>query len=249
MKAILFFFLIIYFTTCMNAQTCGFGCLGLSGFFAGYSAQFYKPEGLNQYVENRIYGPNQTSIDNHPEFSLLKGFKFGANIFRAKFSSFFLSAKGFYQYLKESKNVKSKIATGEIDAEYEVKLNYYGAAFDFGFPIIGGLDLKILEAGLIMQTSNFHSFIKLNDEVVEDKTFINYERKINYYLGAGLIYQLIPNYISLEATTSYNFFDEGKMIDYKNEFMKNEKENKEIDKMIAAGGLNYAIQLNFGLPL
>ena len=60
-----------------TAQTFGFGCLGLSGFYAGYSQQEYNASGVNSFVLTQT-----VLIDpaNKIEFKKLTGYRIFAII-------------------------------------------------------------------------------------------------------------------------------------------------------------------------
>ena len=100
------FFLILIFNYQILPQSFGFGCLGFVGGFGGFSYQQYKPDGLNRYVANFNSSFSEYIDQNMSDFGTATGYRVGINVFRAKFSGFFVTAKGFYQQLLEDHSAR-----------------------------------------------------------------------------------------------------------------------------------------------
>ena len=131
------FFLI--FAESIQAQSFGFGCLGLSGFYGGYTQQQYVAEGIDDYVQLNNSG---TQIDPSIKFKEGTGFRIGANLFRAQWDPVFITLKGFYQFMKEGhhtngniNDVNSDIPSGVLKKDYQLTMNYWGVGLDFGIPL------------------------------------------------------------------------------------------------------------------
>lgn len=227
-------------------QTCGFGCLGLSGIYGGYSFQKYDAEVLNYLLESKV-SINGFTKDNI-KFGDGKGFRIGGNIFRAKFKGIFLSAKGYYQFLRESQNLdvydNSNLSGVSELYDYNLKINYWGFGVDVGIPLLTFLDLKLLEGGFNFYNIDLIEKISDNDGTREIK-YENEKNDTGYYLGTGLIIHVIPDYISIEGTAQFNFFD----IDEFNEEGGERTFSSENKSLISNKDITYTVQLNIGLPL
>ncbi|MFH1198462.1 MAG: hypothetical protein V1720_22355, partial [bacterium] len=123
-KIVCLFVVLNIMTGNMLAQTCGFGCLGLSGFYGGYSYQQFNADGLNQYLNSTLLDIVNDDVEQI-EFKEGRGFRFGANIFRAKFDDYFITAKGFFQFLKEEKT-RSGNLNSNLQKKLELQMNYWG---------------------------------------------------------------------------------------------------------------------------
>lgn len=224
------------------SQTFGFGCLGLSGFYAGFSEQQYKVDGINQYIKLNYYGPVPKS---NIEFKKGTGYRIGANIFRAKFNNFFISAKGYYQFIKENHEQSANDQNSVIKNKYQLSLNHWGLALDVGVPLFSLVDFKVVEGGVIFNNIEFlHTTFRDENQLSE----IKYEpqtNKVNYYIATGLIIHIIPDYISLEGTASYSFLKVDQM-DLKSELLTGPT---KISNSVSKGGLMTTVQLNIGFPL
>ncbi len=228
---ILLLTLLLSLTT--KAQTCGFGCLGMSGFYGGYTVQEYDAVGLNDIVSKEI--PNESF---KTKFGRAKGYRVGANIFRANFSGFFVTAKGFYQFLDEAHQYKLSSDT----KDYKLKLNYWGLGLDLGFSVFSLLDLKLIEGGATIYTTKFE-ISQGNNSVV--KKYEDIKTDLSYYVGTGLIFHLVPNYLSLEGTAFYSIFQIDKLEDAKGQSLNEVGSNP----IIAGKKFGVTVQLNLGLPL
>lgn len=226
----------------IKSQTFGFGCLGLSGFYAGYSEQKYSVDGLNQYIKLNNYGPAPQS---NFEFNKGTGYRIGANFFRAKFDYLFITAKGYYQFIKENLDQKSTSQTDVIKNEYQLSMNHWGLALDIGIPLFSIIDLKVIEGGILFHNVEFlHSVFK-NDVQLSENKYEPQTNKVNYYIGSGLIIHIIPDYISIEGTASYQFLKIDELIN-KSELQTSPT---KIFNSISKGGLITSVQLNIGFPL
>lgn len=247
MRKVLFYTIIITLAQVipnnLRGQSCGFGCLGLSGIYGGYSFQEYDANNLSDYL--RISNPSNIET---PEFSKGNGFKLGANIFRAKFDGFFISAKGFYQFLEE--NYEVEVNAGALQKEkYEFSTNYFGFGLDFGIDIVDVISLKLLEGGLTFHDAELKVTNTYFDTSVQDLSlkFTNDKLRIGYYLGTGLILHLIQDYVSIEGTAFFSF--------YNVDNLSRESVNNDIvyllpedSKTISSGGFGASVQLNIGFP-
>jgi len=228
--------LIIIFTGSLFAQTCGFGCLGLSGVFGGYTYQSYETDGLNLYAKN--------NLGLKDSFGKGKGFRVGGNIVRAKFDNYFVTVKGFYQFLKEEKYVQN-IRVQAVKNTYQLKANYWGVGLDMGIPLCDIIDLKILDTGVTFNQTDFEiRQISANGEIAYNK-FENEGSDIGYYVGIGLIFHLVQDYVSLEGTTYFNIMKVSNLEDDSG----NKLLSKNSPDLISKGGFSFIVQLNIGFPL
>lgn len=223
------------------AQSCGFGCLGLSGIYAGYSVERYKLDGLNNTLNAQL-----SSLGNNEnvfKFHEMRGIRFGANIFRAKFSNFFITAKGYYQFLKNTQNTEAKNSLGKKTMESELLLNHWGFGIDLGFPLFSFVSLKLIDGGVNLYTSEITNRYNVTDQTVESN-FKYSSMTTGYYIGSGLIIELIKNYISLEGTAYYQMVSINNIVDDSgNKFPSTDGKTKFVDE----GGISATVQLNVGI--
>jgi len=238
------FIVFILFSISIHAQPFGFGCLGLSGFYAGYSQQYFATGGINEFVAQRL-STTLPSADKI-EFKKGTGYRIGANFFRAKWDKFFLTAKGYYQFLKEEHQVSGPPQTGQITDKYQLTMNHWGVGLDFGVPIFWVLDWKIFEANVTFFNTEFIEESLIDNVSQGQIKYTPDKNKLGYFLGSGLILHLVPDYVSIEGTAGYNFItieamnnDSGSTIPIQN----------STKKAIEKGGLSVTIQLNVGFPL
>lgn len=229
----------------ISAQSCGFGCLGLSGIYGGYTVQNYDAKNLTDFVKSQL----SDDIES-PDYGQGTGFKVGANIFRAKFDGFFISAKGFYQFLEE--NYQVEVNTQFVDNEkYEFSSNYFGFGLDFGFDIVNLISLKLVEGGLTFHDAEFRVTTTLKDDAVSiNETSLKYTNdklKIGYYVGTGLIIHLIQDYVSIEGTAFYSIYDINNL---SRETISGSVAGllPQGQKTISSGGFGATVQLNIGFP-
>jgi len=228
----------------VSGQTCGFGCLGLSGFYAGYSAQFYDMKTLNDLLSYKMeqFGFENTDIN----FETGYGARFGANIFRAKFNNYFLTAKGYYQFLKEEKSVSEEINSLSSSYNSKLELDHWGVGVDFGVPLFNILDWKIVEGGITFYRSKLENTFRINDEIIDHETYNEEKINVGFYVGTGLIIHLIRDYISIEGTAVYNQLELGNLVDNDGNYLLNPASSLSI---MDRAGVTATIQLNIGVPL
>ena len=246
---ILLVFLLISFPQVINAQSFGFGCLGFVGGFGGYSHQQYKPIGLNNYVHN-FNAINSEYIENEMnEFGRATGYRVGINVFRAKFTGIFLTAKGYYQQLSEEHNAIVIPTAVTFNYDYNLKLKSWGVGVDLGIPITNYLSWKIIDGSLLINSARFTKTTNSSQGTSIEK-FDNDKTELGYSVGTGFIIDLVEDYISIEGVASYSQFsiDKMKAEDGSGNFEFN-NQNGSADKFIDSGGFNAVVQLNLGFPL
>lgn len=228
---ILFFFSVVV----LKAQTCGFGCLGMSGFYGGYTIQEYDADALNSVIASEIPQDAFTK-----KFGRAQGYRVGGNIFRAGFSGFFVTAKGFYQFLNE----KHTYELSSSSKEYKLSLNYWGLGLDFGFPLFSFFDFKLIEGGATIFSSKLEISNGTHEKNV--KIYETIKTDLSYYIGTGFVFHLIPNYISIEGTAFYSIFNIDDMEDAQgNKFVV----SNLTGTVFSGKKFGATLQLNLGLPL
>ncbi len=238
----IYFFILIFFVlnSKIQPQSFGFGCLGLSGFYGGYSQQEYKADGINLFAQQNYNGP---LANNDVKFQKGTGFRIGANIFRAQFDDVFISLKGFFQFLKEEHEVVDELSQEILKNKYKLSMNHWGLGIDFGFPVFSFLDLKLIDGGVAFYNSDFEYQTLLNDEQKIEQKFSPEKPKIGYYVGTGLILHLIKDYISIEGTAAFSSITIDKMLSDKDETLPMNSKTA-----IEKGGFTGTVQLNVGFP-
>jgi hypothetical protein len=243
------FLMLLIFSATSLAQSFGFGCLGFVGGFGGYNYQQYKPDGLNRFVDN-FNSQYVDYIDTKMEhFGKASGYRVGVNVFRAKFTGFLFTAKGFYQQLhEEHTSLVYQTAIG-IDYEYDLKIRSYGIGIDLGIPVTSFLSWKIVDGSLLINGAKFTKTI--NSSAGTDVSKYNNEKtELGYTIGSGFIFEIVKNYISLEGSASYTQLTIDKMINENgSEFLYSTDKKIYPEKFIEAGGFNAVVQLNLGFPL
>lgn len=224
-----------------QAQSFGFGCLGLSGFYGGYTQQQYQPDGINLFVQQNYSGPSNNNI----KFQKGTGFRVGANIFRAKFDDVFLTVKGFFQFLKEEHEIADQVNSGILKNKYQLSMNHWGLGLDFGFPLFSIVDWKVVEGGVSIYNSEFDYQTLLNDNQQTEIKISPDKAQLGYYVGSGLIVHLIRDYISIEGTAAYSFLKIDKMSNEAGDLIPvGSSSNRAVEK----GGFIGTVQLNVGFP-
>ncbi len=240
------YFFVLFFLFLVNKtmfpQTCGFGCLGLSGVFAGYTNQLYSAKGLEELTMDfrTDYGFQSKEI----VFKKAEGFKVGANIFRADFTNYFFTAKAFYQFLKEEKNIFSELNNIPTEEKYVVSLNNWGVGLDFGIPLLSFVDFKIVEGGITFFNSSYTGEIKEGGKQKSKIEYEDFKTDIGYYVGTGLIIHLIRDYVTVEGTAFYHQFEIKKMIPFHKSV-----DYQIYDSFVDKSGFGATVQMNFGIPL
>ena len=246
MKYVLKFILalLLVFGTKTFSQTCGFGCLGLSGFYGGFTYQNFEPTGLNNHLTDLAQQFAETS--EKINFSSGKGFRIGANIFRAQFDSYFLTAKGYYQFIKEEKSISSFNSQKASQFKSTLEFNHWGLGVDFGIPISSVFNWKIIEGGVSFYTTDLVNEYELVDNSRLEDKFEQGDINVGYYIGTGLIVHIIKDFLSIEGTAAYNKVTIDDLIDANGNLLLGENSNASfLDK----GNFSATLQLNFGVPL
>lgn len=244
-KVIIISFIILPFTI-TNAQSIGFGCFGFVSGYGGYSYQSFEP-GILRYYGNELLTPVDLVNNQYfDEFNKVQGFRVGLNFFRAKFSSFFLTAKGYYQILSNKKNIVVSDIYSSVD--YDLSFKSWGLGIDVGIPLTKIFNWKIVDGELIFNSVKFKQTI--NDiGFTAVTTYKNDSPDLGYSIGTGFIVYLIEGYLSLEGTAGYTFMKIEKVMAedgfvFLNGFYSSDEQN-----FIKSGGFSAVIQLNVGFPL
>lgn len=245
LKNLVLTLLVIFSFVKINAQSFGFGCLGFVGGYGGYSYQQYQPGLLNDFVRDF----NLTASDKIETFGKAEGYRFGLNFFRANFSGFFITAKGYYQQLDETHIGEKNNQNGEVSFDYLLRLKSWGVGLDVGIPVFSGLQWKILDGAILINSARFNETQNSTAGTSVQK-FNNEKTEIGYSLGSGFVIDIIKNYISVEGIAGYSYFKIDKMTKddgmlFKEFFVLTD----ENEPFIKSGGFNAVIQLNVGFPL
>ncbi len=233
--------IILVLNSLAQAQSFGFGCLGLSGFFAGISKESYDAAGLNDFASMQL---QSNQFVNSVKFERGTGYRIGANFVRAKFDQVFITAKGYYQFLKEENNITESAGPSLKTANNKFSMNHWGVAVDIGVKLFWILDWKVIEGGVNFYNGEF-SFEYLKDNVSQSSAKFNLDKiQVGYHAGTGLIMHIVPDYISLEGTIGYSFLklDSFNSVDNFGNLTK-------ILNSVPGGGVNVTLQMNVGFPL
>ena len=236
--------LLFLISTSIQAQTFGFGCLGLSGFYTGISQEQYDAKGINDFLNYQLFTKSSISSSIPIKFEKGTGYRIGANFFRAKFDKIFITPKGYYQFLKEEHSVTELSGGSTIISKHNLSLNHWGVGVDFGVNLFWILDWKVLEGNVKFFSGDFTSEYSKDNVFLNDTKYNLDKTQICYYVGSGLILHLVPDYISIEGTAGFNFvkIESLKRIDSLGNEMF-------INNAIPRGGFSATIQLNVGFPL
>lgn len=244
LKKILTISIVLAVSSVINAQTCGFGCLGLSGFYGGYSVEYYEPDGLNEALRETLL---ELDYKNSPmKFERGSGFRVGANIFRANFGDYFITAKGFYQFLKEQHELPEKGSNGVSILKSKLELNHWGVGVDFGIPLLKFLNWKIVEGGVTFYTAELVNEFNFDGVNTSEVKYDQPDVEVGYYVGTGLIIHIIRDYVSVEGSAVYKTFKFDELIDENGNLFPTDEVNSPL---IQRGGLSATVQLNIGVPL
>ncbi len=234
----------------VNAQAFGFGCLGFVGGYGGYSMQRYEPTGLNNYIQvfNSIRTDSLT--EKMPNFGTATGYRAGVNFFRANFSGFILTFKGFYQALREKKSAQLyAVNTGVSSVTYQLDIKGWGAGIDLGTTIIGGLSWKVIDAAVTFNSLNFKTTTNNPSGYTVLLNYATDKPALGYSIGTGFIFDIIEDYISIEGLAGYSVFSidtvqlaDGTILSL------NENSAAPMKDFIKSGGFNAVVQLNIGFP-
>jgi len=229
-----------------KSQTCGFGCLGLSGVYAGYSFENYVADGLNQQLNNDLQSLG--IYDQEFNFHSGQGFRFGLNIVRANFDSYFFSVKGYYQFLEEEQAVTALLLRRE-ESEFKSKfeMNHWALGFDFGIPLVSFMDWKIIDGSIKFFNTKLTNQVLVNNVIINETNFSIPKITVGYAVGSGIVIHIIKDYLSLEGTGMYNFTN----IEYLSNDLNSDRIPNENSKtnLVNGGGFSGIVQLNVGIPL
>jgi hypothetical protein len=241
LKLNILFLLLMPIRNITSAQSFGFGCLGLSGFFAGISHENYDASGINAFLNTSLF-PNKNPSEIN--FEKGTGYRIGANFVRAKFDKIFITAKGFYQFLKEEHSVTELSGNSVMNTNHKLSLNHWGVGIDIGVKLFWILDWKVVEGNINIYSGEFASEYSKDNIPQNSSKYTMDKLQIGYFAGSGLVLHLVPDYISLEGTAGYHFykFDRFRSFDA----LGNES---VISNSIPAGRLGVTVQLNVGFPL
>ena len=225
-----------------KAQSCGFSCLGLSGVYAGYSVIEFQAENFNNFIASTL------DLDNlqgeGPNFQRTEGYRFGTNIFRAQFDDYFVSAKAFYQLSKSEQQFSQLIGNVDRLDSYTLELNYWGLGIDFGIPVFSFLDLKLVEGGITFFDVDLVHKRTENSANISEVKYETTKVDMSYYVASGIIIHIIPNYVSLEGTASYNIFKIDQLEDEKG---KGFPPSAGKGALIEGNKFSATVQLNVGI--
>jgi len=229
--------------TLTNGQSCGFGCLGFSGGYGGYTIQQYDMKGLNDHL-HEIVGAAGYDIGENT-FHEGKGFRVGINIFKARFDAVYFGTKFFYQFLEEEKTFVNTNDPSK-QRKFNLGFNYWGFGGELGFPLFSYLDLKLVEGGVTLHNVTFKDETYVGDAMFSEVKYESTGTQVGYYVASGLIIHLIKNYISIEGTASYNFIDLEEVQSDNGEIIP---ARGGIVSLAQKGGLTGTVQFNVSFPL
>ena len=241
---------VVSFSTNINSQTFGFGCLGFFSGYGGVAYQSFKADGLNQFVNYFNEMKASTLDDPLEEFYGAVGYRIGVNFFRATWESgFILTAKGYYQSLSRTREASESSIDGNTNYTFELDLKNWSVGIDFGYAITSFLSWKIVDGSINFNNVSLTNTIN-STEGTEVSKYVSESNVLGFSVGTGLIIFLIKDYISLEGFAGYTGltieklkFDEGDTNSF-NVLIEEENNN-----FIEAGGFTGVIQLNLGFPL
>lgn len=234
-----------------EAQTCGFGCFGLSGFYGGYSYQKYDAGGLNSFIDFMNNNGNYPSTGTQLEkFKAASGFRIGANIFRFNYKNLLVSVKGYYQYLKEEHESSNKVDALITSNKFSMNLNYWGVGVDLGVSLSNSFDLKIVDAQVTFHSADLDVSQPSSSSKNIETQYKNGKSATGFSIGCGFIYKISGDYLSLETTAGYTNFIIKEMYDNKeNSFLGPNNSYVSGENFISGGGLFLSAQINLGIPL
>lgn len=238
--------IILFISSTSISQTCGFGCLGLSGVYAGYSFENYQADGLNNYLNSQLSDIGISDKKFH--FEKGTGFRFGMNIVRAKYDTYFFTVKGYYQFLKEEQTVSEPLLiSGDTDFKSKFEMNHWALGFDFGIPVVDFLDWKIVDGSIKFFDTKLTNQVVTDGGIIEEAVYEIPKVTVGFAVGSGLIVHIIKDYISIEGMGMYNFSKINNLTMNGNSTSIPD-ENSDTD-LISKGGLSATIQLNIGIPI
>lgn len=235
------------YTSSINAQTCGFGCLGLSGFYGGYTIQNYNPQGLNDFIRAYNASHSSTLTKGMDDFGRAAGLRLGANFFRTRGKLLFFSLKGHYQFLKEEHELHTQLNSRSVTNTYTLNMNNYGLGLDLGLSLFRFFDWKVIDASVLIFSSDFSSRSSLTEDKLNNADFKSEKKIYGYNVGTGFIINIVPDYLSLEGTAGYTKFAVDKMKSENETVTANSFDS--ISDFIKDGGISGTLQVNIGIPL
>lgn len=233
------FIIIVLFANTSNAQKFGFGCFGLSGFYVGISEHHYKADGINKYVNSNL-GASGDKLNGVVDFNLGSGYRIGANFFRLKWDNIFFTTKGFFQFIKEEHTQHISSLTQN---KYILNMNQWGFGIDIGVPINSFIDWKIVESGVTYYNSELVQQQHDNNSLSLERKYAPEKNNASFYVATGIVLHIIHDYMSLEATASYQLMNV-------NEFNSkiSDSNTVSIREPFSKKGYSGTIQLNISFP-
>jgi hypothetical protein len=233
------------------SQEFGFGCLGFVGGFVGFESSAYKPNDFNNYVSDFNESRKDTLSQSLNSFGDAKGFRFGINFFRHNYNGLLITLKSSFSSLNQKNNAAFLSNNLTFTHSYNIKLQNFSIGVDFGTSISSYLDWKVIDAALIL---NRTKLTRIRNSPNQDSQIDNYDAEkiaVGYTLGSGFILKLVSDYISLEGSIGFSFFEVGRMKNDSDNSYLTYRESSDIpmEKFIKAGGLSGIIQLNLSFPL
>lgn len=235
----------------LNAQTFGFGCLGLFGGYGGYVYQSYKADGLNQFIKSFNETRAATLNQQLKEYQDAVGFRIGINFFRASWEGgFMLTAKGYYQALSRTEETSENLPDNTTNTyKYKLDLRNWAVGIDLGYAFTSFLSWKIIDGAV-----HFNNVSVTNTTNLPGGTEVSRYKSepgvLSYSIGTGIIISLVKDYISLEGLAGYTDLkieklntDDGKSL------LEEISTNGENSNIINSGGFTAVVQLNVGFPL
>lgn len=232
------------------SQEFGFGCLGLTGAYAGYETQIINASGLNNYI--RVFNSiRRDSLEKElPSFDELQGFRFGILAYRLQYTGLRINFKTFYERLTGKKQTLVILSQGDRQNNtLDLEINKFGFGVDLVTPITRLLSWKIVDLNISLTQASFTKTINTATITFFSTKYTATESSLGYSVGTGFIWHIIEDYISLESTAAYSFLSVGRMKDSNNNFLPvSELDARNMDSFIESGGLNIIIQINLGFP-
>lgn len=232
------------------AQSFGFGCFGFVGGYGGYSYQVYQPGYLNDQIKvfNLAYGDGTNQIIS--DYGTVAGYRLGINFFRANFSGFFVSLKGYYESLSENKSFTFTAANVETKSELDVNLKSWNVGIDFGIPITNFLSWKIVDGTLNFNSARLVHKPNLNDNT-QDIKYTSNSPELGYSIATGFLISVIEDFVSIEGSAGYRHINIKTLANGNGStfLLRPEGARNESEDFIKGGGFSAVLQLNVGFPL
>jgi hypothetical protein len=215
------------------------GNMAQSGFISGYGIQYYDPAGFNNYItlENQKY---ETKLDN---FGTAAGFIVGAHLIQVQMEQIIVGIKLLYQQMNENKSTG-----GSINREYDLTLTSFGVGFATSLYITKRFDIKFLDAMITWNNAKLTN--RYTDPYTSSEQKLqSLSSDVGFRAGGGLIFHIIPPYLSVEATGGYSFFTIREMQFDGGELLSQTPDGgPAMENFVESGGLFAFIQLNLSIP-